>query len=155
MTCLLSILLMGGCGASEGTDVASADVASADVASADVASADTVDSEEEAEQYPVLWGEPVEARDAHAYCMKMSRAEETECNQCVCTHCEAEVVACYLDEGCTWMRECTFEFNCSGWECLGPCGDVFARYGGKFGPSGPLIEALGQCGAENCSICMQ
>jgi hypothetical protein len=144
---LLSAVLMLGC--APGDSPGGADTRTpTDVAPA----SDTMDAEE---RVPVLWGEPVDAPDAHSYCMKVSKAGDNPCNDCVCTHCDEEVVACYFDEGCTWMRECTFEHNCAGWECFGPCGDVFARHGGKSGPSGSLIEALGSCGQENCPVCLE
>jgi len=148
------IALMIGCSPSDSPEEEGAEGLDGGEIVADAGDA-SGDANDAGDGFPILWGEPVEAEDDHAYCMKVSKAAENTCNDCVCTHCGPEVVACYFDEGCTWMRECTFAHGCSGWSCLEPCGDVFARYGGKSGPSGPLIEALGSCGQIHCPVCFE
>jgi hypothetical protein len=53
--------------------------------------------------------------------------------------------------GCTAIRECAQANNCTGIECLGPCGDVIMMYQNSV----PLAQALSDCVDMGCAMeCM-
>ena len=82
-------------------------------------------------------------------CLQMVEPGD-ECGECACMSCFDELQACQADEGCVAIRECAQEAGCDGLNCLGPCGDVFNLYGGPFGESGMLAQALGSCVGNEC-----
>lgn len=73
-----------------------------------------------------------------------------ECGECSCMSCYDELQVCLDDEGCVAIRECAQEAGCDGLNCIGPCGDVINLYGGPFGISGMLAQALGHCVGIEC-----
>jgi hypothetical protein len=82
-------------------------------------------------------------------CLEMVEPGD-ECGECACMSCYDELQACQADEGCVAIRECAQEAGCDGLNCFGPCGDVFNLYGGPFGESGMLAQALGNCVGNEC-----
>jgi hypothetical protein len=108
----------------------------------------------ESEPIPVLWDEPVEADNDLDYCLKVSKAAETACTTCVCTDCYDAVVECYFDEGCTYIRECSFVTGCNGADCIEECGDVIEAYTGEGTDTYALMIALASCATENCTACV-
>ena len=103
---------------------------------------------------PVLWGEPVQADSDLEYCLKVAKAEETECTSCVCDSCYDEMVDCYFNEGCTYIRECTFVTGCQGPQCLTECGDVMAAYVLDDTSSLDLMNELADCATSKCTACV-
>ena len=95
---------------------------------------------------------PAEAGDDGPLQMCLDMAE-TECEDCACTNCLAEVQACQMDPGCVEIRMCAQENMCTGIECLGPCGAVIDANGGAFGESAGLASALSDCYEGACPNC--
>lgn len=73
-----------------------------------------------------------------------------ECGECSCMSCLEELRACQMDEGCVEIRICAQEAGCGGLDCLGPCSSVITLYGGPFGESGMLAQAIGYCVGTEC-----
>lgn len=83
--------------------------------------------------------------DEVAQCKMMLPDPNDACGNCACENCLEELQACQADEGCTAIRECAQANMCSGFDCLGPCGDVINDHGGPLGASGMLGLTLNNC----------
>jgi hypothetical protein len=67
------------------------------------------------------------------------------CETCACDNCLSQLMACELDIGCVAIRICAQANNCTGIDCLGPCGTVIDNHGGPFGDAAGLATAVSDC----------
>jgi hypothetical protein len=72
-----------------------------------------------------------------------------DCEECACNNCLMQLMACQADEGCTAIRMCAQENDCTGLACLGPCGGPI----GMYPDSVPLAMALSDCYEGACPGC--
>lgn len=77
-------------------------------------------------------------------------APADECQTCVCDMCDKQLAACEADPGCVAIRDCAAENNCTGLDCLVPCGDVINANGGPAGESAMLAGEVGTCVGAMC-----
>lgn len=82
---------------------------------------------------------------------KMKATPPTACSDCACESCREQTEACRADAGCTAIRKCAQDNDCSGVGCLGPCGPTIDMHGGFGGPSAQLALDLSGCVEQSCA----
>ena len=75
---------------------------------------------------------------------------------CVCCsvqNCASQGDDCCNETGCMAIVDCVRTSGCSGFDCLGPCGQVISQNGGISGAPLAAAQAFGDCVEVPCATC--